>query len=151
MTKAIRLGLGLLMLTAASNIFAADGGWKYVPVPPMSTGKPAPYSEGLLAGHTFYIAGHIGADPTTHRVPADASREAHLVMEAIEHTLSQAGLSLNDLVSVSVFCTDLKLYGAFNDAYRSYFHGPYPPRVFIGVSNLLGGAHFEVEGIALKH
>jgi 2-iminobutanoate/2-iminopropanoate deaminase len=49
-----------------------------------------------------------------------------------------------------VYCTDLKLYGAFNEVYKGYFHGNYPARAFIGASQLVLGAHFEVQGIAAK-
>jgi enamine deaminase RidA (YjgF/YER057c/UK114 family) len=57
---------------------------------------------------------------------------------------------MDDLVSVTVYCTDLKLYGAFNEVYKGYFHGNYPARAFIGASQLVLGAHFEVQGIAAK-
>ena len=55
------------------------------------------------------------------------------------------------LVYVEVYCTDLKLYGSFNKAYGSFFHKPYPARDFIGVKDLLFGAHFEVMGIAVRN
>jgi 2-iminobutanoate/2-iminopropanoate deaminase len=89
-------------------------------------------------------------DPKTARVPDDASAEARLVMDAIKHTVEAAGFKMDDLVSIQVFCTDLALYGAFNDVYRSYFHGHFPARAFIGVDKLLRGAHFEVMGTAVK-
>jgi 2-iminobutanoate/2-iminopropanoate deaminase len=55
-----------------------------------------------------------------------------------------------DLVSVTVYCTDLDLYDKFNAVYRSYFHDNYPARAFIGVSKLVRGAHFEIAGVAIK-
>ena len=102
-----------------------------------------------MVGSTFYVAGHIGLDPATGMVPAIADAEAHRVMDAVQQTLAQAGLALDDLVSVTVYCTDLKLYDGFNAVYRSYFHGQYPPRAFIGVNQLVRGAHFEINGIAV--
>jgi 2-iminobutanoate/2-iminopropanoate deaminase len=72
------------------------------------------------------------------------------VMDSVKQTLSQAGLSMDDLVSVTVYCTDLGLYDAFNAVYRSYFHGQYPARAFIGVNQLVRGAHFEIAGVAVK-
>jgi 2-iminobutanoate/2-iminopropanoate deaminase len=149
--KSIVPGIALLLLCPVSSAVAADHGWQYLPVPTVGTATPAPYSEALRAGRELYIAGHVGTDPVTHQLPSDVKLEAKFVMDAIQQVLKQQGMSTSDLVSVSVFCTDLKLYDAFNAVYRSYFHGPYPPRVFIGVSTLLRGAHFEVEGVALKH
>jgi len=148
--KSTRLKVGLLMLAAATSALAAEHGWQYFTNPPTGTAAAPPFSEALLAGRTLYIAGHLGTDPSTRRVPADPAREAHLVLDAIQHELGQAGLSMDDLVSVTIFCTDLSLYGTFNNVYRGYFHAHYPTRAFIGVSSLLNGAHFEVEGIALK-
>ena len=57
---------------------------------------------------------------------------------------------MDDLVSVTIYCTDLDLYDRFNAVYRSYFHGHYPARAFIGVGRLVRGAHFEIAGVAAK-
>ena len=57
---------------------------------------------------------------------------------------------MDDLVSVTVYCTDLSLYDGFNAVYRGYFHGQYPARAFIGVNQLVRGAHFEIAGVAVK-
>ena len=113
-------------------------------------GPAPPFSEGIMAGDTFYVAGHIGLDPATGQAAANIDTEAHLVMDAVKHTVEQAGLKTDDLVSVTVYCTDLDLYDKFNAVYRTYFHGRYPTRAFIGVNKLLRGAHFEVSGIAVK-
>jgi 2-iminobutanoate/2-iminopropanoate deaminase len=51
---------------------------------------------------------------------------------------------------VQVFASDLKDYATFNDVYRTYFTGPMPARAFLGAGSLLGGAHFEVMGIAVR-
>jgi 2-iminobutanoate/2-iminopropanoate deaminase len=71
-------------------------------------------------------------------------------MSAVEQTVKSAGLSMDNVVSVTVFCTDLSLYETFSTAYRGFFHGHYPARAFIGVTKLLRGAHFEVQVIAIK-
>ena len=68
----------------------------------------------------------------------------------MQATLTAAGLTMDDLVSVTVYCTDLALYEAFNHTYASYFHGKYPARAFIGAARLLRGAHFEVQGVAVR-
>jgi 2-iminobutanoate/2-iminopropanoate deaminase len=120
-----------------------------VPVANPPAGRPTPpFSEGVASGDTFYIAGRIGQDPATGRAPDDPEVEARLVMDAIQQTLKQAGLTWDDAVSVTVYCTDLALYDHFNAVYRTYFHGRYPARAFIGVKELLFGGHFEVTAIA---
>lgn len=57
---------------------------------------------------------------------------------------------MDDVVSVQVFCTNLRYYDAFNRVYATYFHGRYPARAFIGVAGLLFGARYEVMGIAIR-
>ncbi len=99
---------------------------------------------------TFYVAGHLGLDPATGKAGSDAETEARLVMDAVKQTLESGGLTMDDLVSVTVYCTDLDLYDKFNAVYRGYFHGHYPARAFIGVAKLVRGAHFEIAGVAVK-
>jgi len=117
-------------------------------VPP--GGSPLPFSDAVLAGETLYVAGHLGVDPHTGNAPADPAAEVHLVMDAVKRTVESAGLTMDDLVCVTVFCTDLKLYDTFNAIYRTYFHGRYPARAFIGTDKLLRSGHFEVQGVAIK-
>lgn len=142
--------LAASMLMSAACL-GADAGRHYVPAPaPAGTAPAPPFSEGVMAGGAFYVAGHIGMDPATQKAAADPDTEAHLVLDAVKHTLGEAGLSMDDLVSVTVYCTDLGLYDAFNAVYRTYFHAPYPARAFIGVAQLVRGAHFEIAGVAVK-
>lgn len=111
---------------------------------------PLPFSSGVLVGDTFYMAGHIGVDPATRKVPEVPEREIELIMTGMKATLGKAGLTLSDLVYVQVFCSDVSLFERFNGAYRKYFEEPFPARAFIGSGPLLFGAHFEIQGIAVK-
>lgn len=108
-----------------------------------------PFSSGVLVGDTLYIAGTTGVDPTT-KTPVTPEEEARLVMNQIKQTVEQAGMSMDDIVSLQVFCTDLTNYDAFNDVYRTFFHGDYPARAFVSVPKLLFGARYEVAGIAIR-
>jgi 2-iminobutanoate/2-iminopropanoate deaminase len=107
-----------------------------------------PFSDAVLVGRTLYLAGRTGADKDG-KLPADAADEARAVMDQIKAVLAQEGMAMDDLAYVQVFCTDVKLYGSFNDVYRTYFK-KFPARAFIGSGPLLGGARFEVQGIAEK-
>lgn len=109
-----------------------------------------PFSDAVLLGDTLYVAGHLGIDTHTGNAPADPATEARLVMEAVKHTVESAGLTMDDFVSVTVYCTDLQLYDTFNTIYGTYFHGHHPARAFIGVDKLLRGGHFEIQGVAIK-
>jgi len=111
---------------------------------------PAPFSDGVLVGNTLYIAGHLGFDPKTGKLPEDVEQEARTVLDAMKSILSEAGMTMDDLVFVQIFCPDVSLYAKFNDVYKSYFGADYPARAFVGSGPLLRGAHFEMNAIAVK-
>jgi 2-iminobutanoate/2-iminopropanoate deaminase len=140
--------LALAVLLTAPSSEAANRSYVEHAVPPGSA--PLPFSDAVRAGDTLYVAGHLGLDAQTGNAPADPQLEARLVMDAVKHTVESAGLTMDDLVSVTIYCTDLQLYDTFNAVYRTYFHGHYPARAFIGSGKLLRGGHFEVQGIAVK-
>jgi len=110
----------------------------------------APYSDGILAGSTLYLAGRIGLDPKTGKPPAQIEDEIKLVMDSMKGTLTQAGMTMDDIVYVQVFCSDLSLFDEFNPVYKSYFSKDYPARAFIGAGSILRGGHFEIQAIAVR-
>jgi len=112
-------------------------------------GNPA-FSAAVLAGDTLYISGSIDLDPATGKPPADPKVGAKIILDGMKRTVEQAGMTMDDLVWVQVFASDLSNYAAFNEVYRGYFKGPLPARAFVGAGSLLAGAHFEVMGIAVK-
>lgn len=114
-------------------------------------GVAPPFSSAVMAGDTLYVAGTTdGTDPATGKLPVDATTGAKVVLDNIKRTVEKAGLTMDDLVWVQIFTSDLKYYNDFNAVYRTYFKGDMPTRAFIGAGSLLGGAHFEVMGIAVK-
>jgi len=108
-----------------------------------------PFSNGVIANNTLYLAGVLGTD-ADGTIPADMDREIRNALDRIKNVLAEGGMTMDDLVTVQVFCPDLTLYGKFNEIYRSYFTKEMPARAFIGSGPLLRGAHFEVQGIAVK-
>jgi 2-iminobutanoate/2-iminopropanoate deaminase len=139
-----------LAASFALTAHAADPGRHYVEAPAPASGPALPFSEAVTVGDTVYIAGHLGQDPKTMKIPESAEAESRFVLDAIKHTVEAAGLHMDDLVSVTVYCTDLTLYDTFNGVYRTYFHDHFPARAFIGVAQLVRGARIEVSAIAVK-
>ena len=142
----LAVGLSLPLLSCAPN-----------PAPertavhlPRGAAANLPLSDAILVGHTLYISGRAGLDLTTMTVPADAKQEARLLLEDFKRILGSAGMTMDDLVSVTVYCPDVTLYGQFNEVYRTYFSREFPARAFVGSGPLLFGAHFEMQGIASK-
>jgi len=144
----LRLVVAVLSLFFCVAAGAADR--KYIVKPRASDMKALPFSDGVLVGNTLYIAGHIGLDPKTGAPPASPEDEARMVMDGIKSTVELAGLTMDDVVTMQIFCTDLKFYDTFNSVYKTYFHGDFPARAFIGTDKLLRGGRYEVLGIAVK-
>jgi enamine deaminase RidA (YjgF/YER057c/UK114 family) len=109
-----------------------------------------PFSDAVLSGNTLYVAGRIGLRPGTTQVPDDPAEEARLMLDGVRSVLITAGMQMNDLVYVQIFCSDVSLFETFNAAYREYFSGDLPARAFIGSGPLLFGARFEMIGIAVR-
>jgi 2-iminobutanoate/2-iminopropanoate deaminase len=109
----------------------------------------APFSDAVLVGDTLYLAGRIGLDPKTNKPPEDAEEEARLALDGIQAVLKEAGMTMDDLVTVTVYCPDVSLFSKFNGVYRTYFKKDFPARAFIGSGPLLFGGRFEVQAIAV--
>lgn len=146
----MRLTVLFLLIALGARAAAADADRQFIGSDQAPTATSLPFSNGVRVGDTLYIAGHLGLDPKTNRAPEDPKVEAKLVMERIKHTVESAGMSMDDVVTVQVYCTDLALYDMFNEIYRSYFTRGFPARAFLGTNTLLRGAHFEVLGVAVR-
>jgi 2-iminobutanoate/2-iminopropanoate deaminase len=110
-----------------------------------------PFADAVLVdGRTLYLSGRIGFVPGTTTIPDTMEEEAHAVLTDLRGVLAMAGMTMDDLVSLQVFSSDVSLWEPFNAIYRTYFSGPLPPRAFLGSGTLLFGARFELMGIAVK-
>ena len=146
-THVLVLSLALLPLTAGCAAVGEQGP-SHLQLPGRSDSLP--FSHAVLAGDTLYVAGTLGIDPATGQPPADAEEEARLVLDGIQAKLALADMTMDDLVSVQIFCPDLSLYESFNAVYGTYFDEHFPARAFIGSGALLRNARFEVNGIAVR-
>ena len=116
--------------------------------PSSADGDGLPFSGAVMVDGTLYLSGMLGV--IDGEVPSTPEEETRLIMEQFKATLAEAGMTMNDLVSVTIYCSDVTHYAAFNSVYRTYFSGNYPARAFIGSGNLLFDARFEMQGIAVK-
>jgi 2-iminobutanoate/2-iminopropanoate deaminase len=147
---------GFAAVTALGLSSAARAENVHLPVirPPAPAGAPAnpgpPFSAAVQAGDTLYISGSTDTDPATGKPFTDPRAGAKSLLDGLTRTLARAGMTMEDLVWVQVFATDLGNYAAFNEVYRTYFKGPLPARAFLGAGSLLNGANFEIMGVAVK-
>lgn len=152
MTKKL-IVVGVVLVSALAILSHAqqnDQSRRYIKLAPPPGLTTVPFSHGVIVGDTLYISGTLGLDPKTGKPPADAEQEAHMVMDGIASVLKEANMTPDDLVSVTVYCSDLSQYQKFNGVYRTYFKKDFPARAFIGAGSLLFGAKFEVQGMAIR-
>jgi 2-iminobutanoate/2-iminopropanoate deaminase len=111
----------------------------------------APYSQGIAAGNMVFVAGQVGVDEE-HAVvsPGDAGAQTTVAIERIEHVLREAGASLDDVVSATVFLADLGQYGEFNRAWAEKFGDHRPARATVHAELLLDGSVVEIQVIAVR-
>jgi 2-iminobutanoate/2-iminopropanoate deaminase len=149
--KSIRLiltGMAIGAIIGGAVTYSQGPGRRYVNLP--SKNPQLPFSDGVLAGNTLYLAGRLGTDPKTNSIPNDTETEIRFLLDGFKATLAEAGMTMDNLVTVTIYCPDLTLYDKFNGVYRTYFGKDFPARAFIGSGPLLRNAHFEMQGIAVK-
>ncbi len=137
------------LVSAVSADLSAQEMRSYINPRSAAESTALPFSGAVLVGNTLYLSGTIGLDEN-QQVPSTPEAEARLVLNSMQSTLEAAGMTMDDLVSVQVFCSDVAHYAAFNAVYRTYFTREFPARAFIGAGTLLFDARFEVQGIAVK-
>ena len=141
----------LTTLVAVFATFAlAPAGSGHQHLNPEGRDDDRPFSHAVLAGNTLYLSGGLGLDAKTGAPPADVKDEVRMLLDGMRAKLALADMTMDDLVSVQIFCDDIALYGTFNAIYATYFNDGYPARAFIGSGPLLFGAHFEIQGIAVR-
>jgi 2-iminobutanoate/2-iminopropanoate deaminase len=138
----------LLPLLAALASGCATGSVQHLNAPGRT--DTLPFSHAVVAGDLVFVAGTLGIDPATGAPPAEPEAEVRLMLDDFRAKLALAGLDLDDLVQVQVYCPDLALYEPFNRVYATYFDGAFPSRAFIGSGPLLRGCRFEIIGIAAR-
>jgi 2-iminobutanoate/2-iminopropanoate deaminase len=112
--------------------------------------KGMPFSEGYVSGNTLYVAGQQGLDSNGKVTGTDITVQTTNAIAAIEKVVKVAGFQMTDIVSVTVYVTDLKDVEGMNEVYKKLMPDPKPARATVQVAGLIGGARIEISAIALK-
>ena len=143
MRKSIPILLAGLLL--ASTSFAAK---KVIQPKEFATGRP--FSPGILADGTLYVAGQTGQDLKTGKIPDNFEAEVKQCLDNIGLILKEAGMGFEDAVTVNVYLTDIELFQRMNAVYTTYFKEPRPARTTVAVAKLVGTAKIEITVTARK-
>lgn len=107
-----------------------------------------PYSQAVRRGDTVYLSGQIPLDPNSGLlVEGDIEAQARRAFDNLRAVCEAGGGSLDDVVRLGLYLTDLGQFAAVNAVMADYFEAPYPARSTIGVASLPRGAQFEVDAV----
>lgn len=107
-----------------------------------------PYSQAVKAGGWLFVSGQLPIDPATGEVvQGGAAEQAERALENLKAIIEAAGLSLNNVVKVTLYLQDLKDFQAVNEVYAKYFGREPPARTTVQAAPPKG-AKVEIEAVA---
>lgn len=107
-----------------------------------------PYSQAVRHGNTVWLSGQIPLDPETMTVVAGGiDEQAHRVFMNLRAVCEAAGGSLDGVLKVNIYMTNLGDFARVNKVMAEYFSEPYPARATVGVAALPLGVEVEMEAV----
>ena len=136
----------LLSLLVMSASVSGSGTDKQIIQPRKAPALPYPFSPGVVSNGLLFVSGTLGTDPQTGKLVAGGiEAETTQVIQNVKSVLEDAGTSLNDVVSVTVYLSNMDDFPKMNAIYKTFFtEGAYPARTTVGVAKLVYGAAVEI-------
>jgi 2-iminobutanoate/2-iminopropanoate deaminase len=147
--KYLRTGVRSLMLAALMGFISL--GSASAQNRPIGFTSGNPFSDGVVAGNTLYVAGQQGPNAQGKVTGTDITFQTTNAIAAVKKVVEQAGFQMKDIVSVTVYITDLNDVAKMNDVYKKMMPDPKPARATVKVAGLIGDAKIEISAIAVKH
>jgi 2-iminobutanoate/2-iminopropanoate deaminase len=138
------------MIAFVSGVKAQDVGRQVILTP--DAPKPiGPYSQAIRRGQTIYLSGQIAIDPATNQFLSNGSIEdqTRRVLNNLTAVLAADGLTMDDVVSMTVFLKDMNDFAKMNEVYATYFKNAPPARAAVEVARLPRDAKIEISAIAV--
>lgn len=109
-----------------------------------------PYSQAIKSGNTIYLSGQIPLDPQSMElISDDIEAQVRQVFTNLQAVCEEAAGSLEDVVKLNLYLTDLDNFATVNKVMEEFFQAPYPARAAVGVKALPKGSQFEAEGVMI--
>lgn len=106
------------------------------------------YSQATRHGDTVYLSGQIPLDPSTmEMVEGEIEAQIHRVFMNLQAVCEASGGTLNDILKLNVFLTDMGSFPVVNAIMAEYFTAPFPARAAVGVAALPRNAQVEMDAI----
>ena len=113
-------------------------------------GAIGPYSQAIDTGTFVYASGQIPMNPADGTIPAGITAQTAQSLSNVKAILTEAGLTMDNVVKTTVFLADMADFAAMNEVYAQAFSAPYPARSAVAVRDLPKGVLVEIEVIALR-
>lgn len=108
-----------------------------------------PYEQAIKCNGLLFTSGQIALDPATGTlIEGDVSSQTRQVLNNLKAVLEAGGSSLDDVIKVTVYLTDLGSFAKMNDVYAEYLGRVKPARSTVGVATLPRGASVEIDLVA---
>ena len=108
-----------------------------------------PYSQAIRVGKLIFTSGQLPINPKTNRfISQDIKEQTQQSLENIKNILKEENVSVNSIVKIKIFLSDMEDYKEVNEVYGRFFKHPYPARSAIQVARLPMDAKIEIEAIA---
>ena len=104
------------------------------------------YSQAVKKGNIIFLSGQIPLNPESMELVEGIENQIHQVFKNILAVIKAADASLDDVVKLNIYLTDLSNFALVNSIMEKYFSKPYPARAAIGVASLPKGALVEADG-----
>lgn len=104
------------------------------------------YSQAVKKGNIVFLSGQIPLDPKSMELVEGTENQIHQVFKNLLSVIEAAEASVNDLVKLNIYLTDLNNFALVNSIMEKYFSEPYPARAAVGVASLPKGAQVEADG-----
>ena len=140
----------LLFTICAVLLSCAAAAQSHKPISLAGPEAKLPFSDGMIAGNTLYIAGQEGRTADGKLAEGGIAGETRAALDAVQKVAKAAGFELKDIVSVTIYLADIKDFDEMNKAYKSIMPDPKPARATVQVSALVGAAHIEISAVAVK-
>jgi 2-iminobutanoate/2-iminopropanoate deaminase len=136
----------ILLLLATTALLLAER----KAIRPPSSPTAGPYSAGIVTDNFVYVSGHVGFEPNGGFVPGDVKAQTRRCLELVRKVLVEAGLDYANVVSTTLYLTDIRTLDAADEAYREAFQNPFPARIEIESPLLIPEALVEISVIAVR-
>jgi len=113
-------------------------------------GAIGPYSQAVETDGYVFTAGQIPVHPVTGKIPKGIQAQTRQSLSNVEAILASEGLTMENVVKVTVFLQDMEMFGDMNEVYGTFFQGEYPARSAVEVARLPKDVLIEIEAIVAR-